>query len=374
MVAELIDVHPDSSNQAETRRAAQALADGALVAFPTETVYGVAANAANAEVVQRLRDLKGRGTDQPFTVHIGRRSDSADFVPDPTPLGRRLMRKGWPGPLTLVFQVGDPTQTKAHGVLSKPGRESVYQDASVGIRFPDHPVAADLLAGANVPIIATSANLAGEEPPTDAASIGEELAGKIDLILDGGPTRYRRSSTIVAVNGDGYRLVRPGVLDERTIHRLATVTVLFVCTGNTCRSPMAEGLFKQMVARKLGCSVDDLTNRGIIIRSAGTLGINGGRASREAIEVSGSRGIDISGHASHGLTVDLIRQASYIYTMGNHHRDVVRSLSPQDAGRALPLDPDEDIADPIGGTLDDYARVADKIAGALQKRIQEVSL
>lgn len=374
MAAELISLEPDSPTQEHIRRAARALADGALVAFPTETVYGLASNAAIAESVQRLQDAKGSSAQRPFTVHIGRRSDCEDFVPEPTSVGRRLMKKGWPGPLTLVFRVDDPTKAKAHSTLSRVGAESIYVDNAVGVRFPDHPTAATLLAGANAPIIASSANVTGEAPSTEADSVHKRLGDKIDLILDGGPTRYKKGSTIVSLNGNGYTLLRRGVLDERTIRRLATVSILLVCTANTCRSPMAEGIFKHMIAEKLGCDVADLVNRGIVVHSAGTLGIAGGPASSEAVEVCRKRGIDISGHISRGLTVELIHHADYIYTMGRYHIDVVRSLAARDADKAVPIDPNEDIADPIGGTVDVYASVADKIANALRKRILEVSL
>jgi tRNA threonylcarbamoyl adenosine modification protein (Sua5/YciO/YrdC/YwlC family) len=252
MAVELIELHPDSPNDQAVQRAARALADGALVAFPTETVYGLAANAANADSVNRLREIKGRADRQPFTVHIGSRADCEAFAPNPSAVARRLMKKGWPGPLTLVFPVEDPSQAPVHARLNPVGVEAIYSAKTVGIRFPDHRVAQDFLTAAGAPIIASSANLGGDAPPTDGAAIQRTLGDRIDLILDAGPTRYRKSSTIVALNGTSFRLLRSGVLDERTIRRLATVTILFVCTGNTCRSPMAEGIFRQMVAQKLG--------------------------------------------------------------------------------------------------------------------------
>lgn len=374
MVAEFISLQPDGSDTEPIDRAARALADGALAAFPTETVYGIAANAARADSVRRLLAIKGRDNQQPFTVHIGRRAAFEDFVPDPTAMGRRLIRKAWPGPLTLVFPLADPTRAAAYDGLSEIGAESIYKNHSVGLRCPDHPVASRLLIEAGCPIIASSANVAGEAPATEASPILERFGQELGVILDAGPTRYKQGSTVAALNGDGLRILRPGVLDERTVRRLATVTILFVCTGNTCRSPMAEGIFRQMAAERLGCDEADLAQRGVVMRSAGTLGVNGGRASREAIEVCRKRGIDLSDHVSQGLTVDLIQPADYIFTMGRHHVDVVRSIAPRDADRAVSLDPDEDISDPIGGTVEDYARTADRITRALRTRINEVAL
>ena len=276
MAREMIALNLESPDWAQIDRAAHALANGALVVFPTETVYGLAVNAVHAASVERLRDVKGRAAEQPFTVHIGRRSDCEDFVPDLSPMGRRFIRKAWPGPLTIVFPVEDPKQARVHHLLSGPGAESVYRENTVGIRFPDHRIAERLLASAGAPIIATSANIGGQPAPTDADAVRQSLGDRVDLILDGGPTRYRRASTIIALNGQGYRVVREGVFDERMIRRFATVDILFVCTGNTCRSPMAAAFCRQMIAERLGCRPEELASRGVVVHSAGTLGVCGG--------------------------------------------------------------------------------------------------
>lgn len=374
MAAEFISLKPDDSNTSAIEHAAKVLSDGGLVAFPTETVYGLAANAAKSESIERLREVKGRRNEQPFTVHIGQAADCENFVPEPTALGRRFMKKAWPGPLTLIFRVIDPTAAKVHHRLSEAGTASIYTNETVGVRFPDHPIATAIINQANTPIVASSANVTGGIAPIEASSILAELGDQVDIILDGGPTRYRLNSTIVELNGDGYRLVRAGVWDERTVRRFSTMNILFVCTGNTCRSPMAEGIFKKMLADKLGCEIAGLSDRRIVIQSAGTMGISGMPASREAIEVCRKRGIDIADHASKGLTPELLHSADHIFTMAGHHLDSIRSMTPTGTRRALPLDADGDISDPIGGTVDDYERTAERISQALTARLDEVVL
>ena len=374
MAIEVIKIESVVDQAEEIHKAAAALRDGAVVVFPTETVYGVAVSAAHPSGVQRLRRVKGRPDDQPFTVHIGRRKDWEPYVPSPSPLAHRLVKKGWPGPLTLIFPVPDPRSAAIYGSLSPEAAAAVYSKGSVGIRCPDHAVAEAFLTAAQIPVIASSANAGGQPAPTDSQGLADELGEQVDILLDAGHTKYRKSSTIVALEEGGYRVVRVGVWDERTIRKLATLSILFVCTGNTCRSPMAEGLCKQMIAEAMKCSPDDLPARGIVVRSAGTSGYGRGGAAPEAIELCRKRGIDISEHVIRPLTLELIHTSDYIYTMARQHAEAVRSIAPADASKIARLLPDEDIADPLGGTPQDYEVAAAKIEEGLRQRIQEVPL
>ncbi len=372
MMAELLSISPQTADAPEIVRAVEALVRGQLVAFPTETVYGLAANAAIGESVERLRAVKGRDADRPFTVHLGSREGVAGYVPELSTLGRRLVRKAWPGPLTLICPVADPAAAPIHRQLSAAGAESIYRDGTVGLRCPDHAVAMALLSGAGVPVIASSANAAGEAPPVEADRIVAELGDQIDVILDAGLTRHRKASTIVRLADSDYEVVRPGVWDERTIRRLATLNVLFVCSGNTCRSPMAEGLFSQMVAARLGVRPDELPEHGVVIASAGTGAYGGGRAAAEAVEVCRRRGIDISGHAPRILTPELVFTADFIYPMARSHLDTIRMISAADAAKARLLDRDRDVPDPVGGPMEEYERAAAQIETALAQVLEEV--
>lgn len=355
------------------REAARCLSEGGLVVFPTETIYGIGACATHPAAMARLREVKQRPETKPFTVHIGSRSALTRFVPAPTGLGARLVEKAWPGPLTLIFKLDDVSQAPVIQEASAEHAAAMYHEGTIGIRCPDDRTAADLLTETRMPVVAASVNPAGAPPAVNAEEALEQLGDQVDLVLDGGPTRYARPSTIVRVNGTGYEVLREGVLDERTIRRLTHVNFLVVCSGNTCRSPMALGLLRRQLAQKLGCREEELDESGYHVESAGTGAAPGLPPSPEAVEVMRARGVDISGHRSQPLAMDLINRADYIFTMAGHHLDALLAMAPQARDRARRVD-ERDIQDPIGGDRAVYDACAGTIEQALQDRLKEITL
>jgi tRNA threonylcarbamoyl adenosine modification protein (Sua5/YciO/YrdC/YwlC family) len=353
------------------REASEVLERGGLVAFPTETVYGLGARADHAGAMGRLRAVKSREPNKAFTVHIAAREDAARFVPGIGGLAGRFVRKGWPGPLTLVMTVDDPSSAPVMVGRNGAAAEAMYYDHTIGLRCPDDGVAQRLLRAVDAPIVAASANLAGNPPPRSGAEVLRDLDGKIDLLIDSGRTKYAKPSTIVRVTGSSYEVVREGVYDAGIVERLSTVRLLFVCTGNTCRSPMAAGLAEQMLAERLGCKPSELRARSVVVQSAGTGGGTGG-ASPHAIKVMAQRGIDLSDHVSTALSAEVIQQSDYIFAMMRTHRDTIVQMVPAAESRVMLLLGNDDVRDPMGGAEEDYERCAQTVERGLRTRLQEV--
>lgn len=362
----------DAANYGSTlSEAAAALRDGALVIFPTETVYGIAANAAHAAAMGRLRHVKGRTPDRPFTVHLARRSDARRYLPDPSPLIRRLIRKAWPGPLTLVCDVPRIEETEIAQTCPREQWKEIFYEGTVGLRCPDHPAAEFLLGQADAPIVASSANRTGNPPPFDAQEALRDLEGQADYVIDAGRTRLHAASSVVEVRGNAWKMQRTGALDERTLARLARSEFLFVCTGNTCRSPMAAALFRQKLAQRLGLSPEELAAAGYFISSAGTFGGGGAPASEGGMQEMARRGIDLTGHRSQPLTIELLQRAEKIYAMSPDHREIALALAPGAAGRTELMDKNRAVSDPVGGGPDEYRACADQLERAVEARLEE---
>lgn len=205
--------------QAQIEAAAAILRKGGVVAIPTETVYGLAADAANPAAVRRIFEIKGRPADHPLIVHVADTAQLNYWASDVPEAARLLAEHFWPGPLTLILPRSEHVPDAVTG-----GQDTV------GLRVPNHPVALELLRalGHNAGLAAPSANRYGRISPTTAAHVREELGDSVDLILDGGPCHVGLESTIVSCIGDTITVLRPGGIPLSAIeavlqHKVAVV-------------------------------------------------------------------------------------------------------------------------------------------------------
>ena len=200
----------------QIQEVASFLQAGNMIAFPTETVYGLGANARNDHAVQRIFDAKGRPSDNPLIVHIAHRWQLDEFVSEVNDTAVALMDVFWPGPLTLVLPLRGNT-------LSKHATAGL---STVAVRMPSHPIALALLNQANAPIAAPSANRSGRPSPTSAAHVKTDLEGKISGIVDGGPTGIGVESTVVRVLDSGnISILRPGSVTAEQLQQVVSSVV-----------------------------------------------------------------------------------------------------------------------------------------------------
>jgi protein-tyrosine phosphatase len=194
------------------------------------------------------------------------------------------------------------------------------------------------------------------------------------MLLDGGPCKYQKNSTVVKISKKGLEILRPGVYSQAELEALSKVKFLFVCTGNICRSPMAVGIFRKYLAKKLNCEVDLLEKMGYKIASAGIFEMAGSPASANAIAACADKGIDIKDHKSQILSRQLIEESNFIYVMGQAHCERIIAISPESVNRCVLLAENEEIPDPIGQPQEIYNNCAELIEKAIKKRISELVL
>jgi tRNA threonylcarbamoyl adenosine modification protein (Sua5/YciO/YrdC/YwlC family) len=359
--AEMIALEPARSpTAAQLARPLEALRRGEWIGWPSETVYGLAARGDGDRARNELVHFATRGVDPHLTWHVAANS-ALERLPAVNAMAQRLIERYWPGPLTLLLP----------GIAA--GVESATHQGWTRVRRPAQSIAQALAAAADFSIVVADSARRGGAQLADAASLASKFSGELGCIVDAGPARLGEGAVVLAVGPGRFELVREGILDLAALRATAGLSIGFVCTGNTCRSPMAEAIARATLAERLEVPAARLHEFGFSVTSMGVYAASGAPASPHSVSVLADRGIDLSDHSSQPATPEHIARLDRVYALTHAHLEALTQvLPPGRAKHCALLDPDgSDISDPIGGPRSEYAAVAAQIAAAIARRSRE---
>ena len=234
MDTKVVKIDKEQIDDEKLMEAAEILRAGGLVAFPTETVYGLGANALNEEAAKKIYAAKGRPSDNPLIAHISKPEELAPLVKEVPEAGKKLMEAYWPGPLTMIVWKNDRVPYETTGGMD-----------TVAIRMPKHPVALRLIEGSGCLIAAPSANTSGKPSPTEASHVALDMDGRIPMILDGGPVGIGIESTIVDLSEETPMILRPGYITQEMLQEVLGEKVCMdpgIIASDSTRKPKAPGM------------------------------------------------------------------------------------------------------------------------------------
>lgn len=316
--------------------AVQSLQEGRTVAFPSANGYVLTASVLAPEAVGRL-PIHGDGL--ALTLLPRSAPEVRDWIPDLTPLAQRLVKRLWPS--AVILNIGGDIERGLADRLPDVVRARLYVQGTLRLAIPEHESLREVLRRLPDPFLTAAIVEEASEVASAPGFIADAVVA--DEALTSQP------ATILAVNGDAWEVVREGAVSLEEIRRRMACVIVFVCTGNTCRSPLAEAMCKKQLADRLNCPVEELPAHGYHVVSAGLAASVGGAAAGEAVQVARDYGADLSAHCSQLLMPELAVDADYLVGMTHSHVHAMKEYFGSAIVEPRLLDPSGDIADPIGG-------------------------